>query len=193
MSKKLNLTEDVLKEMAEKMALLNQDKETVLLELEKTREELDRTRASCATVEEKKAEAELSLKTEIKFLISKLTKTKTKLAQNVQKTCNSACIENALRQLRSVSSANQGYIASPAELSGKKQRKSENRYTEEEYCPRQAAEVHCTQKQSEGRTIREDRVLAVAEPEQLPRRMSVRRPYTTGKDSSSSNSRHYVS
>jgi len=162
--KKLNITEDVLKEMADRMSSLSQEKENIQMELDKTRAELDRMKMACAIVEERKAEAELSLKTEIKFLISKLTKTKTKLAQNVQKTCNSASIENAIRQLRSISSSNSHPTPSEGasiQGSSKKQRKSENRYTEE--CTsyvnelikqREIAENYRTPKNAEDRIMR---------------------------------------
>lgn len=117
--KKLSVNEEVLKEMGEKFANLES-------ELEKTKTELAKSKMSCAMMDEQRAEAELSLKTEIKFLISKLTKTKTKLAQNVQKACNSASIENALRVLRSASPRENTQFSPTSETRHTK--KSENRY-----------------------------------------------------------------
>ena len=55
------------------------EKEKLQMELNKANEELENIKIQCAIIEESKAESELSLKTEIKFLINKLMKTKGKL------------------------------------------------------------------------------------------------------------------
>ena len=84
--------------MNEKIGEIEQEKEELQVKLEKVEEELEQEKMQCHKIEERKTEAELSLKTEIKFLISKLTKTKTKLEQNIHNSGISCTDQNAQRQ-----------------------------------------------------------------------------------------------
>jgi DNA repair exonuclease SbcCD ATPase subunit len=62
----------------EKLEKIKKQKDQADLEIQRLREELEMLKKKCAVAEEKKAESELSLKTEIKFLIGKLMKYKSK-------------------------------------------------------------------------------------------------------------------
>jgi hypothetical protein len=74
-------TECLFSRMAEKLEKLKQIKEKAGVEIDRFALELKQTQKKCAYLEESKAESELSLKTEIKFLISKLLKYKKRSAK----------------------------------------------------------------------------------------------------------------
>ncbi len=83
LSKKLQATEEVLQDMTLRMEKLQRQRDRVQSELDRVNSELTNAKAQRELAEEKKAETENSLKTEIKNLITKLMQTKEKIAQNM--------------------------------------------------------------------------------------------------------------
>jgi hypothetical protein len=76
LAQRLEDTEGLLKDLTYKMERMQQQRDRVQIELDRTNAELRNTKMQYALAEANKAETELSLKTEIKFLIAKLMKTK---------------------------------------------------------------------------------------------------------------------
>ncbi len=86
------------KEMARKAEKAEQERDKMLLELDHARTELRTAKEKCREAEDAKNEAEMSLKAEIKFLISKLMRT-----QGGKSVLADRAGGNTQRQLRSIS------------------------------------------------------------------------------------------
>lgn len=126
--------------MNEKIIESDQEKENLQSKIEKLEEQLEQEKMQCEKINERKTEAELSLKTEIKFLISKLTKTKTKLEQNIQNArgVDQNDMKTSSSNFNKGSASKGGNInlhdgTNTLILSSQNNKKSENRYTKKCY------------------------------------------------------------
>ena len=120
--RKLWITEKALREMTSKSVIIER-------KYEKSKAELQKLRIICAQLESQQEKAEVSLKSEIKFLISKLSQTKQKLAQNVEKTSNLGNIKIALEEL--ASRIPKDYLENSPSIGSK----YENKYTPKKFLP----------------------------------------------------------
>ena len=101
LSKKLQATEEILRDMTQKMEKLQRQRDKVQAELDRVNTELSNAKAQRTIIEEHKVETENSLKAEIKQLITKLMKTKEKIAQNMQPSPSPVPVPAPQKHLRS--------------------------------------------------------------------------------------------